>query len=178
HDFENPVVVEFINARDDDARLQFFSKFGVTWGSVFGTELIRPSDGYLTASGHGEVVRYQERLRKFLTKVTGTDQVAALEALNDIVSKPGGSALLPRFDLAGEGGTQRMLLQCVGLLDFMSMEVAMAGSHGAKLATCEHCGDVFLTGSLTGRRSHAKYCSARCRVAAMRARNAEQAKSE
>jgi hypothetical protein len=64
-----------------------------------------------------------------------------------------------------------MLLKCSSLTNFMKMEIAMAAMHGAKLATCEHCGAVFLTGPLTGRRSHAKYCSDRCRVAAMRARN-------
>jgi hypothetical protein len=36
---------------------------------------------------------------------------------------------------------------------------------------CDHCGGVYWTGHRTGRRSHAKYCSDRCRVAAMRARN-------
>ena len=65
-----------------------------------------------------------------------------------------------------------MLLECPHLTQFMTMEIAMIAMHGAKLGTCEHCGAVFLTGPLTGRRSHAKYCSDRCRVAAMRARNA------
>jgi hypothetical protein len=78
---------------------------------------------------------------------------------------------MPKFDLGGGGGALRMLLACYDLTTFMSMEVAMAAMQGAKLGTCDHCGNVFLTGPLTGRRSHAKYCSARCRVAAMRARN-------
>jgi hypothetical protein len=64
-----------------------------------------------------------------------------------------------------------LLFACDSLETFMIMEIAMAATLGAKLGECDHCGDAFLTGPLTGRRSHAKYCSARCRVAAMRARN-------
>jgi hypothetical protein len=52
------------------------------------------------------------------------------------------------------------------------LEVRLAAEKGCKLARCANCNDGFLTGPLTGRRSHAKYCSDRCRVAAMRARQA------
>jgi hypothetical protein len=52
------------------------------------------------------------------------------------------------------------------------MEMVMVTMHHVKLAHCAHCGDIYLTGSLTGRRSYAEYCSPRCRVAAARARQA------
>jgi hypothetical protein len=65
-----------------------------------------------------------------------------------------------------------MLLKCDHLATFMKMETALAATQGAKLGSCGHCEDVFLTGPLTGRRSHAVYCSSRCRMAAMRLRNA------
>ena len=63
-----------------------------------------------------------------------------------------------------------MLLESTHLAQFMSMELAMIAMHGADFGTCEHCGAIFLTGPLTGQRSHAKYCSDRCRVSVMRAR--------
>ena len=51
-------------------------------------------------------------------------------------------------------------------------QIAMAAMHGAKLATCEHWRCISHWSALNAaRRSHAKYCSDRCRVAAMRARN-------
>jgi hypothetical protein len=54
----------------------------------------------------------------------------------------------------------------------MLMEVAMIVAHDVRVAECEHCGTVFLTGALTWRRAHARFCSDKCRVAAMRARQA------
>jgi hypothetical protein len=167
---ENPVVVEFVNAREDADRIDFFTRFG---------ELVPDmpwSGDYLQ---HSRVLRVQQKFREYLIRVCGSS-VDALTAINEPTLKPSPGKrskefqlphLAAKFDLGGEGGTVRMLLQCDYLITFMRMEMAMAAMQGAKLGTCEHCGDVFLTGPLTGRRSHAKYCSARCRVAAMRARN-------
>jgi hypothetical protein len=163
---ENPVVVEFVNAREDSELAKFFSGFG--W-------LSSGEDGYY-GPGYGPdpllefVLTAQKEFRNWLGSLGGS---SALDALRTISSSYGygGIELEPEFDLSGEGGTPRMLLKCSNLANFMKMEIAMAAMHGAKLATCEHCGAVFLTGPLTGRRSHAKYCSDRCRVAAMRARN-------
>jgi hypothetical protein len=80
--------------------------------------------------------------------------------------------LTPRLDTTADGGAVCLALTPRTLADFMIMEVAMVASHGAKLSQCQHCGTQFLTGTLTGRRSHAVYCSDRCRTAAMRARKA------
>jgi len=49
--------------------------------------------------------------------------------------------------------------------------------HNAK-SSCLHCGEVIVTGTGTGRRSSAKYCSDRCRVASMRERKKAEAKSK
>jgi hypothetical protein len=122
------------------------------------------------------VAKQQKELRGWLATAAGSSQVDALHAINSSLARYRLLNLQPAFDLAGEGGAPRMLLRCEDLMQFMTMEIAMVAMHGAKLAECEHCKDVFLTGPLTGRRSHAKYCSARCRVAAMRARNAANAK--
>jgi hypothetical protein len=81
--------------------------------------------------------------------------------------------LKPTFFLAGPRGTPRLLLESESFVGFMLMEVAMIVAHGARVAECEKCGTIFLTGPLTWRRAHAVYCSDRCRVAAMRARQAD-----
>jgi hypothetical protein len=104
---------------------------------------------------------WQEGLRRLLAQAGGPDPVEAFVNLRRLESEAS-------FRI--EGGKPQMLLQCKSLLDFMKMEVGMVALEGAKLATCEHCPNLFLTGSSTSRRSHATFCSDRCRVAASRAR--------
>jgi hypothetical protein len=170
-DLTDPVVIQFINAGTDDARIKFFTRFGPLF---YEPPAVGRGGGVLKGTGRESIVDWQKEFRGALEAVSGSNPVDALHAINERFEYL--IKLRPVFDLAGEGGRPRMVLQCSDLWSFMCMEIAMVALQGAKLATCEHCHDVFLTGSLTGRRSHAKYCSARCRVAAMRARNAEQAK--
>ena len=76
------------------------------------------------------------------------------------------------FDQARDEQPARLVLRPKSLRDFMCLEVAIAHEAGAITTECEHCFKVYVTGPLTGRRSHSKYCADRCRVAAMRKRNA------
>jgi hypothetical protein len=55
------------------------------------------------------------------------------------------------------------------------MEIAMVADNGARTGRCEFCGDIFLTGSLTGNRPTKIYCSEKHRVYGNRAK-AEKAK--
>lgn len=87
-----------------------------------------------------------------------------------------GASLIPSVDLTSNG-LPRVTLQPSNLISLMAMELAFAGSAGAEAAACEHCETLYLTGPLTGRRSHSKYCSDRCRVAAMRKRNSGEESS-
>jgi hypothetical protein len=100
-----------------------------------------------------------------LIRVSPNRERSPLLGLDDAVP---GVKLEPAFHL--EGGKPRMLLQCPDLPSFMRMEIALVALEGAKLATCAHCPNLFITGATTTRRSHAIYCSDRCRVAAMRKR--------
>jgi hypothetical protein len=158
-DLEDPVVLQFINARDD--LLPFMSRYSA--GSVLTPEFPGADHGvesdpqaHITA-----LDRDQEYLRQLLVNATGPDPVKACINLKFIRLE---AALQLRDD------KPQMLLRCKNLLDFMRMEVAMVALEGAKLATCERCPNLFLTGSSTSRRSHATFCSDRCRVAASRAR--------
>jgi hypothetical protein len=80
--------------------------------------------------------------------------------------------LRPTFHLAGPRGTPRLRFKSETLYDFMIMEAAMIVAHGVRVTECKKCSTVFLTDPLTWRRSHARFCSERRRVAAMRARQA------
>ena len=66
---------------------------------------------------------------------------------------------------------RRLSFDLTDLGNLMLREIVMVVEKDARLTYCQHCRKAFLTGSTTGRRSHAAYCSDRCRVAAMRARN-------
>lgn len=167
---ENPAVVEFINAGDDDSLLRFFSAFGRTSEAIARRYEL---EGQPSPEGdRGNNLVAQMAFRTMLERATGSNQADMLRSINDSLGRNMAIDVTPTFELDAETGIPRMMLKCVDLAQYMTMEIAMVAMHGAKLGTCEHCGNVFLTGHLTGRRSTAKYCSDKCRVAAMRVRNA------
>jgi hypothetical protein len=168
---EAPAVLQFVNARDDGAISRFLSKYG--WLSEEENPRYAPY-----GSEYELVSTSQKQFRLWLTSAGAGNPVEAVRGLlgehyYEGIDFPGLGKieLEPTFHLPAEGGPPQMLLNCSDLTNFMKMEIAMVAMHGVKLATCEQCHDFFLTGPLTGRRSHAKYCSDRCRVAALRARN-------
>lgn len=78
--------------------------------------------------------------------------------------------LTPSLDFSPRTLKPELRLGVNNLYDFMMMECAFAALVGAKAATCPQCGNLYLTGPLTGRRSTSVYCSDACRVAAARKR--------
>ncbi len=76
------------------------------------------------------------------------------------------AALMPDMNLRGDRPV--LSLQAGTLYGFMLMETALVVTGGAQIARCQNCQNIFATGSGTGRRNTAKYCSNRCRVAAQR----------
>jgi hypothetical protein len=160
-DLESPIVVAFVNATDDERRQRFFSMCGLT---IPDHQVDRES-----------VLLSQRQFRHLLSRAGGADAAAAMEAVNANIAKHIAFALQPTVHLAGQSGMPRLLLRSTSLLGFMVMETAMVVAHRARLASCEKCDTVFLTGPLTSRRSHARFCSDKCRVAAMRARKAASA---
>jgi hypothetical protein len=173
-DLENPIVMAFVNATDDKRRQSFFERYGLLkltpwWHQrnpkawVYGN--LHPE------LHHDDVVHDQSRFRDLLRYAGGEDRAAGMAAVNSAIANRAFN-LQPTFHLAGPNGAPRLLLKSESLIGAMLMEVAMGVSNGARLAECEKCAALFLTGALTGRRSHARFCSDKCRVAAMRARNA------
>jgi hypothetical protein len=98
----------------------------------------------------------QKELRRLLKRAGSGD--AALAAATANVARAGGRDASLSWD-AG-----RMVITLPNVFSFMLMEVAMAADAGARLVSCKRCGDVFLIGARTHRRSTAKYCSDKCRV--------------
>jgi hypothetical protein len=78
--------------------------------------------------------------------------------------------LKPVLTVARKGAPSRLLLNCGTLASLMLMEVALIATNGVRTTHCQYCHTMFVTGPLTWRRSHAKFCSDRCRVYAMRHR--------
>lgn len=82
------------------------------------------------------------------------------------------SSFYPSFEWDEGPRRQRLVFKPSTLGDLMRCEVALAIEAGAKLHHCERCGSAFLTGHMTGRRVSAVYCTDKCRMQALRARNA------
>lgn len=169
---ENPIVLHLINCQGDQDRLAFLARFGflerwdVETGSISVIEDVQNRmSGALVWSAS-----------TFEPKTAPADQITPISVANHLMNEMGKKVSLhPSFEIADPGNTLRIVLKPDSLRSFMAMEIALAHEAGAVATACEHCSKYFLTGPLTGRRSHAKYCSDRCRVAAMRKRNATKA---
>jgi hypothetical protein len=148
-DLADPLVVRFINATDDAKRLAFVSRFG-------------PPSQLFADEAHTFILGEQRVLRRLLEQAGSGDAARTIKAANESLGRAGGGDC---FSL--EDG--RMVFTVTNPLAFMFMEIAVVAANGARLATCQACGDVFLTGKLTKRRLTAQYCRDRCRVSAHRA---------
>lgn len=159
---EDPIVIRLINCRDDEDRLAFLARFG----------FLRDEGPGWDGSWAGiDVDQYRFTVGLILS--TSDQNPTPTAQANHVMNEAGfGARLRPSFEMTGPGGALRLVLHPDSLSSFMAMEIALAHEAGAVATSCEHCGKFFLTGPLTGHRSHAKYCSDRCRVAAMRKRNA------
>jgi hypothetical protein len=154
---ENPLVVRFVNATTDAKRSEFFARFGLLNDSGVTLESV-------------QVV--QRNMLRLLTQAGSGDPVAARRAVDVSLARTKLSLSLQMIH--DEPARIALMMKVDGLDAFMRLEAAMVAINGARFTTCQHCGDAFLTGPLTGRRSHAKYCSDKHRVAAMRARRAAE----
>ena len=156
---DDPLVLEFINTLDRPAMalVDFVSAHGL----IFEKNLRNPDEletNYIT--------RIRSHLATALRTYEGGDlstarswfrrlakiQLASLRP--DIVMRDGGLALTLPIDT---------------LFGFMLMETALIMTGGSQVMRCAHCGTIFISGSGTGRRNTALYCTNRCRVAAQRA---------
>jgi hypothetical protein len=144
---EDTLVVRFVNADDDNKRIDFISRFGLP-------EACRvPCDWVLDA---------QQQLRDLLCDAGSGDVGRAVNAAKVSLHLASDN----RFSLRSDG---RVAVTVGSLMSFMRLETAMVVENDARVASCKRCGDLFLYGHGTKRRSTATYCRDICRVGAHRA---------
>lgn len=150
-DLEDPIVQHFFNAFTPERATAFLSRFGHLYPGV---DTLRTSF---------------EALRLELAASTWSALSSAISEQTAALTEISRSVRL-KVSAAVWGERPRLQLECRNLYEFMCMEVASAAEAGAMMQACERCERTFFTGPLTGRRSSAKFCSDRCRVAASRHR--------
>lgn len=164
---ENPVILHFVNAKSDADFSAFFARFGFLDRN---TNMLGKQTDQRNELAYESALNWHRTIRNTMHESLGQDAELRSKRLNNLLNAVD---LKPSVDMSGEGGRARITLRPATLLQFMCMEAATASINEVSAHSCEHCGKVFFTGALTGRRAHAVYCSDRCRVAAMRKRNAE-----
>jgi hypothetical protein len=162
---ENPVSLHLANCTSDEDLFRFVKRFGMTAWYADAQVLDRMPMGSLRFI-HEQIVQIFEVLS--LSNID--ERIDRLDA-NELFRW---SSFSPRFERLSGDGRSRLIMRPSSLDDLMIMEGAIAADEGAIALRCAHCQRLFLIGPLTGRRSHAVYCSDRCRVAAMRARKASK----
>src|SRR5215470_7660684 len=163
---ENSVLMQFANAADDKRRLRFFKRFG-----LLDAPLLR-RDG-MWEIRRDVVLKAQSVLRgNLLGGLNQFEPDRRMQAINLILRNNPQCNFHPIFHLAEPRRDPQLLLKSGTLFGFMLLEMAMIVAHGVRVAECDKCKNVFLTGPFTGHRSSARFCSDKCRVAAMRARKA------
>jgi hypothetical protein len=151
---DDPLVLRFVNAGDDDKLTVFLSRFGLPGGFIIGAP--RP------AEPRNFVLGRQRELRRLLLDAGSGDVATATKAANRALRLSGRGDLSLRPD-------GRMALTVETLVDFMSIEVAMVAAYGTRVRSCERCGKLLLYGRRAGGRSTVKFCSDRCRLSVWRA---------
>jgi len=164
-DLEDPIFVRLINCVSRADHQAFVDRFGDLGGSVGSApESVERYAGWLR-----EGVEFALPARKDGRQLREVNAWTASRLIKDITLQP---------QVFVRDGAMRFVLEAPHLAGFMAMEVAAAVQAEANSKRCEHCHKLFLYGPLTGRRSSAKYCADKCRVAAMRARNATEETNE
>lgn len=163
-DLEDPLALRLVNCHTPEDMRRFVSRFGF------------PDD---RCDGMGQsywlalVRELQRKIEQLLSATAPAASVDNLRIANDLLKD---TKFHPSFEFSEKHGRHVLTMRARTPADLMAMEVTLAIEVGASLTHCAHCGKAYLTGPLTGRRSHSVYCSDKCRVAAMRLRNAEKGK--
>lgn len=164
-DLEDPIAFRYINTRSLEERLAFFERYG-----FLGEAPETDTGEQEIEESHSE--RFHQNLRRALTASFGASPAEKSIKLNNLLKS---TSMKTSIEMAGDG-KGRMIFHPSNLLHFMCLEVATAAINDVSMINCENCGNAFLTGRMAHRRADAKFCSDRCRVAAMRKRNAAKAK--
>jgi hypothetical protein len=154
-DLETPLALRFFNASERDERLSFIGRFGMLDADP---EKAVP-----------HVDRYHRDFRRRTEAAFSSSPASKSKEINHLLTN---TRCEPSFDFRDDQQKGRLLLTAKSLISYMCIEVAVAAANGAGFVRCENCDNAFFTGPLAHRRSDAKTCSTRCRVAAMRRKRA------
>lgn len=152
-DLSEPLVTQFVNASTVEALTAFFNRFGIPQA--------QPALGVDLAG----TVNAQLAVKDLFKSYTEGNVANLLETFDNIAKRRLGK-ITPR--LSWSGANPSLTLVPDSLIAFMTLEATMIMAGGARMMKCHRCGSLFLSGSNTGRRSTAYYCSNRCRVGAQR----------
>lgn len=170
---EDPLAIRFLNASTTDQLETFIGIYGFLLPKGFDPWEAVPS-----------IRRKQQNVLEMVKAAGSAEREEAVDRMNVALAyheyKFGTPTLnplklKPSLEYVPGGATSRLVLEPDSLYDFMCVECMTIAATGARVTNCEHCGKFYLTGPLTGRRSHGRFCSDRCRVAAMRKRQAADA---
>ena len=176
NDLSDPIAVQFVNAKSDGALKHFLSSYGLP-GSF--EPPIRYADVLSDLPSEKRPIpvdRISQKMilgwQSIILRILVDKDTKILNALIGITES---LRLTPA--VSPPRGSEKLAISFTpnDLFGYMLMEVAFMIVGDGPLLTCDHCGSLFIAGSGTGKRSHKKYCSDRCRVAAMRARKRDAA---
>ncbi|MEF2559044.1 hypothetical protein VQ044_23005 [Aurantimonas sp. C2-5-R2] len=160
-DLENPLALQYVNTKTPEARIAFMERYGFLDEGIVGADGIEEWPVEWVEDRH-------EGLCHALTKSFGKSVAEKSTDLNNLLQS---APLKTSVEFAGDG-KGRMVFHPKSLLHLMCLEVTTAAINDVDLARCANCNAAFFTGRMAHRRIDAKFCSDRCRVAAMRKRNA------
>src|SRR5215831_17407622 len=88
-DLEDPIVIAFVNATDDEARQGFFGRFGLLsltpfWHERSGKQWVH---GGAPDLRRDDILKDQSRFRKLLQSAGGENPTAAMTAVNSALAK-------------------------------------------------------------------------------------------
>lgn len=150
---ESLVALRFTNASDVEALRAFLDRYGLP--VAYGEDSLE------------RLVSRQRELKSFLNDYVPYVHAKRGEVQRQIINEfLKGFVLSPQIAIGALG--MNVELKPRSLWQYMFMELLLAASLGAQPHACENCGDVFLTGKHTERRSTAHFCSDKCRVASFR----------
>lgn len=160
-DLSDPLSIRLINARTVDDLADFVARFGIVYPGGFNEDMRGESIPTLES--------FRDDLHEGMSLLNVDDDAARVAWAAEHLHS---SIFIPSLEWDEGQRRQRLVFKPKTLADLMKCEVALAVEAEAKLHRCEWCNSAFLTGHTTGRRATAVYCSDKCRMAALRARNA------
>lgn len=186
-DLENPVGLRLANCQTKEEFLSFCNRFD---DGSFNLAFMNGATGPAESIGMREAWSVALCSEPSMEAVNRSGVNAQLDQIARSMLMPGGDPVsgVPETPIGPQAtlrpqvrvvdGRPRLVLETLSMRGFMMLELAAAIEAGVTAVACEHCDKLFLFGPLTGRRSHGRFCSDRCRVAAMRARNAAKGASQ